>query len=123
MFTLWVLLHAILIGCRVIVPVGDRYESVFHLIACTVLPTVAAFALIFQTAILVRIFCGRARSRGGRMAPLAMEVFAYTIGLGALTASFGFAYPVGFSIGARVAFVAFAVATCGVLSAGKLALD
>ncbi len=125
MFTLWVVSHAVLVAFGVIIRLQSPYigrhlgGAPFTAIAYSFLPTIAVFALLFLTASLVGTFCSRVGARTGRAVGVSAVVLAYVIGLGALTASIVFAYPVGFSAPARFAFAAFVLVTCGLLCAGK----
>lgn len=115
----WVIIHIALFVCGAFKPdrVGDM--GIFAAAAHSFLPTVLVFALVFLTASIVRAFCRWAHLRTGRVIASAAMVLAYAIGLGALAASILFAYPVGFTTHGRLAFVGFAVVTCGLLSLRK----
>ncbi len=125
MLALWVVSHAVLIACGVLSRLEDPYwggpfgGSPFAAVCCSFLSTITVFALLFLTASLVGTLCRWLRAGTGRAVGLSAVVLAYAIGLGTLTASVVFAYPVGFSAPSRLAFAAFAVMTCGLLCAGR----
>jgi len=119
MFTLWVISHVVLIVFRVSYTLDfwdmDPLSAIFY----GFVTTTALFAVLFLTASLVGTFCRWVRARTGRAIGVSGMAFAYAIGLGTLTASVLFTYPIGFLIPARFAFGAFVVLTCGLLCAGK----
>jgi hypothetical protein len=119
MFTLWVLCHVALILCGLLIPVDDLNLGLYAAAAWNLGPTILVFALLFLTASLVGTFSRRVRDRSRGPVPSIAISFAYAFGLGTLAASILFAYPIGFSTSARLAFVAFVVATCAMLSARK----
>jgi phosphatidylglycerophosphate synthase len=121
MFTLWVLCHGGLILCGLFIPVDNLGVGLYAAAACSLGPTILVFAILFITASLVGAFTRWVRARTGAVVSPVMIATAYAVGLGTLAASVLFAYRIGFSTSARFAFVVFAAATCGMLSARKQA--
>ncbi len=119
MFTLWVLCHVALILCGLLIPIDDLGMGLYAAAACSLGPTILVFAILFVTASLVGAFSRWVRARTGALVSPVMITTVYAVGLGTLAASVLFAYRIGFSTPARLAFVAFAAATCGMLSARK----
>jgi hypothetical protein len=119
-FTLWVLCHAGLVVFAVFFPLDLTERLRFGgAIAYSFVPTILVFVLLFLTPPLVARACRWLRLRTGTVLALTGATCAYIIGLGTLAAALLFSYRLGFSTEARLAFAAFAVATCGILSSAK----
>lgn len=119
MLTLWVLCHVALVLCGLLISADDMDMGLYAAAACSLGPTVLVFALVLATASLIGAFSRWVRARTGALVSPVVIAAAYAGGLGTLAASVVFAYRIGFSTSARLAFVAVTVATCGMLTARK----